>query len=86
MSDSTRRGFLGKAGAGAVAVGAAAVAPAAFAEDAAARPPAEGSSSEPVVAYVQDARKGALSLMVGEREVVVRDRDLVNRILNAAGR
>jgi hypothetical protein len=23
--------------------------------------------------------------MVGEREVVVRDRDLVNRILNAAG-
>jgi len=36
------------------------------------------------VAYVSDARKGDLSLMVGEREVVVHDRALVNRILNAA--
>jgi hypothetical protein len=38
-----------------------------------------------VVAYVKDHRSSELRLMVGEREVVVHDRDLVNRILNAAG-
>ncbi|HZJ07948.1 MAG TPA: hypothetical protein VFD59_21170 [Nocardioidaceae bacterium] len=86
MSDSTRRGFLGIAGAGAVAAGAAAVAPAAFAEDTEARTPPEGSADEPVVAYVSNARKGELSLMAGEREVVLHDRALVNRILNAARR
>jgi hypothetical protein len=85
MSDSTRRGFLGMAGAGAVAVGTAAVAPAALADDAP-WPRVGGRSTEPVVAYVQDVSKGELALMVGEREVVVQDRDLVNRILNAAGR
>jgi hypothetical protein len=38
------------------------------------------------VAYVSDATSGELTLLVGEREVVVHDRDLVNRLLNAAGR
>ena len=37
------------------------------------------------MAYVKDHRPASLRLMVGEREVVVHDRDLVNRILNAAG-
>lgn len=44
------------------------------------------SAHEPVVAYVSDAESDELTLMVGEREVVLRDRDLVTRILNAAGR
>jgi len=44
------------------------------------------SAQEAVVAYVADHRSGELRLMVGEREVVVHDRDLVTRILNAAGR
>jgi hypothetical protein len=44
-----------------------------------------GSARESVVAYVQDHRSGKLRLLVGEREVVVHDRDLVTRILNAAG-
>jgi hypothetical protein len=38
------------------------------------------------VAYVSDAGSSELTLLVGEREVVLRDRDLVHRILNAAGR
>jgi hypothetical protein len=42
------------------------------------------SAREPVVAYVRDHRSDELRLMVGEREVVVHDRDLVTRILNAA--
>jgi hypothetical protein len=49
-----------------------------------ARPSARGAK-ESVVAYVEDHRSGRLRLMVGEREVVVHDRDLVTRILNAAG-
>ena len=37
------------------------------------------------MAYVQDPKAGVLHLMVGEREVIVEDHDLVARILNAAG-
>ena len=43
------------------------------------------AATEPVVAYVQNPKAGVLHLMVGEREVVVEDHDLVARILNAAG-
>jgi hypothetical protein len=38
-----------------------------------------------VVAVIDDHRSSELHLLVGEREVVVHDRDLVTRILNAAG-
>ena len=34
---------------------------------------------------MRNHRTGELRLMVGEREVVVHDKDLVTRILNAAG-
>jgi hypothetical protein len=47
--------------------------------------PSASSARESVVAYVEDHRSGRLRLLVGEREVVVHDRDLVTRILNAAG-
>ena len=43
------------------------------------------AATEPVVAYVQNPKAGVLHLMVGEREVIVEDHDLVARILNAAG-
>jgi hypothetical protein len=81
MSDTNRRKFLAVTGMGAVAgtVGLA-TGPA----SASVRRRA-GSAHEPVVAYVADDGSDELHLMVGEREVVVRDRDLVTRILNAAG-
>ncbi|GAB3665398.1 hypothetical protein GCM10027596_31510 [Nocardioides korecus] len=44
-----------------------------------------GSAQESVVAYIEDHSSDELHLMVGEREVVVHDHDLVARILNAAG-
>lgn len=47
--------------------------------------PRAGSARGPVVAYVQDHRLAEIRLLVDEREVVIQDRDLVNRILNAAG-
>jgi hypothetical protein len=84
MNDTSRRRFLGVAGAGAAVAGAAAVIPgAAFAGE---TPRRSGGASESVVAYVGDARGSELTLLVGEREVVVRDRDLVRRLLDAAGR
>lgn len=71
-------------GTGAAAVGAVTVVPGAAFGGQTAR--SERSAKESVVAYVKDARSSELVLMVGEREVVVNDRDLVNRLLNAAGR
>jgi hypothetical protein len=83
MSNSSRRRFLGVAGAGAAAAGATAVAPAAFAGEA--RRSAT-SADESVVAYLDDASSDKVTLLVGEREVVVHDRDLATRLLNAAGK
>ncbi len=82
MSETSRRKLLAGAGAG-VAVGTVAltVRPA----DAGEARRTASSAHESVVAYVEDHRSGVLRLMVGEREVVVHDRDLVTRILNAAG-
>ncbi len=82
MSETSRRNFLAASGAGAAAVGAVVVT--AGAAHAAARPSAS-AASEAVVAYVHDHRSSEVRLMVGEREVVVQDRDLVTRLLNAAG-
>lgn len=81
MNDTSRRKFLAVAGAGAAAgtVGIAVPASAAALKTSAA-------ADEPVVAFVEDPASGVVTLMFGENEVVVDDRDLVVRILNAAGR
>ena len=86
MSETNRRKFLAVAGAGAAAgtVGLTGLgSPAAAESSSTERRP--GSAQETVVAYVKDHRSSKLRLMVGEREVIVHDADLVNRILNAAG-
>jgi hypothetical protein len=80
MSDTSRRKFLAVAGAG-TAAGAVGLTTSTAAA-AAKRPDA---AKEAVVAYVADHRTSEVLLMVGEREVVVHDRDLATRILNAAG-
>jgi hypothetical protein len=83
MSDTSRRKFLAAAGAGT-----AATAVVSLSGGTANAVTARGSdaATEPVVAYVQNPKAGVLQLMVGEREVIVEDHDLVARILNAAGR
>ena len=81
MSETNRRKFLAVAGAGA-AVGVVGVtAGPAFAGTSRHR----NAAQETVVAYIEDHRGSTVTLLVGEREVVVEDRDLVTRILNAAG-
>jgi len=82
MSDTSRRRFIGVAGAGAAAAGATALVPGVA--SAAETRLHDGSATSTVVALV-DPDSDAITLMVGEREVVVHDRDLVHRLLNAAG-
>jgi hypothetical protein len=80
MSDLTRRGFVkNSAGAAAGMTVAGALVAAGEAE-------AKGGAvgSEPVVAYVKDPRKGDISLMSGDHEVVVRDRKLAAQIARKA--
>jgi hypothetical protein len=84
MSNTSRRRFLGVAGAGAAAAGVSVAVPGAA--SAAVTPRSGVAGREPVVAYVEDAPSGRVTLMVGEREVVVHDPDLVRRLLDAAGR
>jgi Spy/CpxP family protein refolding chaperone len=79
MNEPNRRGFLALAGAGAAAVGAVAVAPAAEASTS-----VPSHVKEPLVAYVRDAKSGEVAVMIGEREVVVHDRELAARIARAA--
>ena len=83
MSDTSRRTFLAVAGAGAT-VGAGALTSAATGSAGTTRRRPD-SAHEAVVAYVKDHTSHELRLLVGEREIVVHDRDLVTRILNAAG-
>jgi hypothetical protein len=84
VSGSTRRGFLATAGAGAAAVGIAAVAPAAQAKTPKAEKktdmtvPADAEGS--LVAYVADVHADTVTVMVGEREIAVHDRELVARL------
>jgi hypothetical protein len=82
MNDPSRRGFLAVAGVGAAAAGVAVAAPAAAAS--APKTPDIGDASGPLVAYVKDVRTGELALLVGDREVVVHDKDLVARLTHAA--
>jgi hypothetical protein len=91
MSESTRRGFLKAAGAGAAA-GVAAVAAVAAGAARSGHRTVEGTAtaaalpapaSGPLVAYVRDVRGAEVSVMVGETEVVVHDADLVARLVAA---
>ncbi|MGC4112858.1 MAG: hypothetical protein QM747_21050 [Nocardioides sp.] len=85
MTDTSRRKLLAAGGAG-VAAGAVGLTITSGQAAQAAEAQRSGSSArESVVAYVHDHTSSEVRLMVGEREVVVHDRDLATRILNAAG-
>ena len=85
MSDTSRRKFLAAAGVGTAGT----VGLTGLNGSAEAAAPADAtrshSAKQPVVAYVEHHFSDWVHLMVGEREIVVHDRDLATRILNAAG-
>jgi hypothetical protein len=90
MSDATRRGFLVFAGAGtAAAVGATVAGPKLFGDqaDTAASTPlqaADLANAESFVVHVKDVKSGQLAILVGDREVLVTDRELASRLAGAA--
>ena len=87
MPSVTRRGFLTRTSLGAAAVGAMSVAPGigvvgqtAEVDTSEVSP---GVLSAPLVAHVQDIATGEVSIMSGTRELVIRDPQLVMRMLSA---
>ncbi len=96
MVKLTRRGFFKQTTAsvatiGVLAVGVLAAAPnlAAVVENSAPDVPAAETElsaatlTEPMLAHVRDVATGEVSLMVGEREIIYRDPQLVMRLLRA---
>lgn len=87
MSEGTRRVFLSKSGAGAAAVGLVALTPAVAASSGSPTSPAALDTSSltgSLVAFIDDVRAGTISLMVGEEEILVEDKELVARLVRAA--
>ena len=85
MSDATRRGFLVFAGAGTAAAVGAVAAPKIFGD----RPPraasqelapADLADAESFVVHVKDVKSGQLAILVGQREVLVTDHELAERL------
>ena len=90
MGGVTRRAFLARAGvtAAAAAGGGAALASlttAAVPAAAALRGtrPAKPTPADALVAHVRNIRTGEVAVLMGKREVVIRDRPLVARLLGA---
>lgn len=88
MAELTRRGFIKNTSAGAAAVGAIAVAPSlAAAHPLLGKQEADlhaGALRGALAAHVADVTKGEITLLVGTREIVVHDSDLVMRLVKAA--
>jgi hypothetical protein len=82
----TRRGFIHTsvgAASGLAAAGALGAAGAMVGPDR--NTPLAKGSPQPMVAYVSNASRGEISLLVGDREVTYHDSDLVRRLIKAAG-
>lgn len=85
MVDQSRRLFLKSASLGAAVVGVAAAFPALQASAASAADERSGPAHDgPLMAYVSDRRRGEVTVMVGEREVVRHDPDLAARLARLA--
>ena len=80
-TDHSRRGFLAAAGTGAAGAAGAVMLSRMGAAEATTVP---SGATEPLVAYVRDARTGEIAVLLGDREVVVHDKDLAARIARAA--
>lgn len=92
MAKLTRRGFIGQTTASVATIGILATVPTlaatpemtdTLASDTAAAELSTTSLAEPLVAHVSDLASGEVTIMVGAREVILRDTDLVMRLLKA---
>ncbi len=92
MSESTRRSFLLRSSVGAAAVGAVALnpglaeaAPASVTTRSSELPPGAAASG-PIVAYIDDVHSGDISVLVGDRAIVLHDPAFVAALAHAAAR
>ncbi len=88
MTPTTRRAFLQRTTVGMAAAGALAAVPV-FATKIITGPDggaaaAGGAAAGPLVAHVKDLASGEISLLIGTREVIHRDRALAARLYSAA--
>ena len=88
MAKLTRRGFFRQTSVTAATVGALASVPGlTMFLDSPEDPATEispGAIAGPLVAHIRDVTTGEISLLVGTRELVIRDSDIVARLLKAA--
>jgi len=86
MANVTRRGFIQSATIGGAAIALASVPGLAATIDKADAQTLgpHGPANGPMVAYIHDASKDEIALMVGTRKVVFRDRKLVAQLRRAA--
>jgi hypothetical protein len=83
MAKLTRRGFVKKSSVGAATLGALVAVPRLAEVEAAPQPHVTGQH-EPLLAHVRNRATGEIALLVGTREVVIHDRELVMRLVKAA--
>ena len=92
MAKLTRRGFIGQTTAGVATIAVLAAIPTlaaapemtdVVASDTAAAELSATTFSESVVAHVSDLASGEVTIMSGTKEIVLRDADLVMRLLKA---
>jgi hypothetical protein len=85
MGEVTRRRFLANTslGIGVAVTGLAAVSALEGAQRGVATP---ASLPEPVILHVRDVTKGEVMILAGTTEVLVRDRELVSRLVSAVGK
>ena len=87
MAKLTRQALLKQTAAGAATIGALAAVPGLITAHATALTEAGSAAEAPrraMVAYVRDTTKEELTVLVGTREITVRDRALVRRLAKAA--
>jgi hypothetical protein len=88
MAKLTRRGFIKKTSVGAATLGALVAVPGLAEVEAAPQAHAAGGPTaghyEPLLAHVRNRATGEIALLVGTREVVIHDRELVMRLVKAA--
>lgn len=88
MNGMSRRVFLKRASLGAAAVGVASIVPSFLRNSSGqasrvALPTGRVAQSGPLVAHIEDANEGTITLLIGERQVTFRDERIARQLLQA---
>lgn len=86
MAKVTRRTLIKNASVGAATLGVMAAAPTLIGTGTAeaAHSDSPATSGDSIIAHVRNSKTGEIALLVGTREVIVRDREFVRRLVTAA--